>query len=505
MRRIHSFDIFDTLVARRCVEPVRVFEEMERDLHLPGFVRQRREAEAAVSQQAYTLASIYVELQRRLSWDEATREHVMAAEIEAEVANAIPVQENLDLVEDGDVLLSDMYLPPDAIRRLLDHVGLARQVGVLVSSHGKHSGSVWPSLRERLDPEQHAGDNAHADVASATAGGLFGWNSGSTHLSPHEQFFRANGLEQLVRAVREMRLRGSSAGAGHEALERRLLQVNCNIPLLLLTAVHLKHLARETGARRILFSSRDCLYLWRIFQRLSGELHWDIGSEYFFTSRMARRKASEDYLRYFDGLTREPCLVVDLAGTGESLAQLYERAGRAPPTFFVHDVQAMYAKPDKPASAARRKMHVLSLSADTQLSNAVLEVANAVPSGMVKDVVLVPGTEGVVPVLEHPSYPAGVRRLIDEIAATQSEFLRVLDAHDLGRLVNEVSASAIPALVAELYRSLVSSSGVLKHLGEYHGMQNTRTEWRLQALASLPRDFMSGGRDHPPSQDREPI
>ena len=64
---MRTFDIFDTLIARRCIDPALVFEIVERKVGRPGFARARRQAEKVVSERDYTLDDIYAELANQYS------------------------------------------------------------------------------------------------------------------------------------------------------------------------------------------------------------------------------------------------------------------------------------------------------------------------------------------------------------------------------------------------------------------------------------------------------
>ena len=55
---------------------------------------------------------------------------------------------------------------------LLKKAGLAREIGVVVSAHGKRSGEIWPHLLANYEIEQHLGDNDVADVASPERFGI---------------------------------------------------------------------------------------------------------------------------------------------------------------------------------------------------------------------------------------------------------------------------------------------------------------------------------------------
>ena len=166
-RTVRSFDIFDTLIARNCIEPHVIFSRIEALTQHAGFAADRRAAEQRVSNRAYTLDDIYDELMKVRCWTQDERDHAQAAEIFLELEAVIPVAENMAQVRDGDVAVSDMYLPESVIRMLLKKAGLDKEIGMVVSAHGKRSGEIWPHLLANYHIEQHVGDNKIADIEIA--------------------------------------------------------------------------------------------------------------------------------------------------------------------------------------------------------------------------------------------------------------------------------------------------------------------------------------------------
>lgn len=487
MRQPHSFDIFDTLMARRCVEPHNIFREVEERVRLYGFAEHRVRAEKMVESGPYTLDDIYDIFRTHFGMAAEVVDYLKQTEIEVELDNAIGIRENLDAVENGDVLITDMYLPRTVILKLLDKIGLRKQVGLIISSNGKHSGQIWAGVHASLSLEQHVGDNMHSDVRSPMASGLFAEHLTTSHLSPHEQFLRKEGFEQLARVVREVRMTQLNTSLGREKVSQRLLQINNNIPILLLTAVVLKMLARKTGIAKILFSSRDCFYLSRLFNLLSEKSGWEIPSEYFYTSRLARVGNSASYLRYFRGIADERSLVVDLCGTGWSLGQLYGRAGFTPQTFLLHDLRNRAADLMANYDALRKSnpIPVLSLVADGSIVNSCLEIANYVNSGMTVDVKDVPGCISTLPVFEYPNYPASVLASIGEIEAAHEGFRTVLERIDVTALTAEIEGNMdkIESVVTELYRDMSNNMASMHDVAAYHGRQDVKSMWKLNQAA----------------------
>ncbi len=135
---MNSFDVFDTLLARRFITSVPLFNQMEAELKIPDF-QQRR---VAADNGSRTLAEIYQELD--------LPENVMHREVELEFDNAVPIVQNLQRVQHGDLLISDMYMSASDILRMVRGVGLDKQVTIYQSNKGKSSGDVWRQLMAAL-------------------------------------------------------------------------------------------------------------------------------------------------------------------------------------------------------------------------------------------------------------------------------------------------------------------------------------------------------------------
>ena len=122
MRRlIHSFDVFDTLIARRSLEPRQLLKKLEARGGLPGLAANRVAADQRLGGggQPYGLREIWQEVERAMGLDAATTARLLEMEVQIEHEEVIPIVENLALVRDGDVLVSDTYLPADIVLSLL--------------------------------------------------------------------------------------------------------------------------------------------------------------------------------------------------------------------------------------------------------------------------------------------------------------------------------------------------------------------------------------------------
>jgi predicted HAD superfamily hydrolase len=153
---MNSWDCFDTLVARRFVEPYTIFEEVGRRLGIEKFSKLRRWAEKNSDR---TYEGIYKNLPNIDS----------NIEFQVELEHCFGIVENINKVQDGDIIVSDMYLTKDQIRQILISCGLKKDVEIYVTPDGKHRGTIWSSL-PKID--LHVGDNLRSDVESPRSYGI---------------------------------------------------------------------------------------------------------------------------------------------------------------------------------------------------------------------------------------------------------------------------------------------------------------------------------------------
>ena len=139
-----SFDIFDTLITRTVWEPSGIFllvQEKLVDLHCEtpclDYIRNNyallrknaeihaRKAAAYVGREEVTLDEIYGVFVRMTQASAEAVEKMKQLEIRTEIENSVPVCRNIALLKtylsrkEEVVLISDMYLPKEAVRRLL--------------------------------------------------------------------------------------------------------------------------------------------------------------------------------------------------------------------------------------------------------------------------------------------------------------------------------------------------------------------------------------------------
>jgi hypothetical protein len=349
---VRSWDVFDTLISRKCIHPHGIFDLMGVTLGA-GFTSARVNAEIAAraSNKEISLADIYDRLQTANGWGAEERQRALDSEIRTEYENVIPITENLSRVRDGDIVVSDMYLHHEVIEGLLRTAGLNKRVTIFVSNNGKADGSMWKRLRRDFYILKHTGDNPHSDFLRPLRHGILASITEVSAETPWERVLRCNGAPNLSSYVREMRLRTFHKNLGSGDIQKS--QIEANFPLLLLSSAALIQWCSEKKISRALMSSRDCILWAPLAEKLARYAGSQLAVEYFLTSRVAALKSSERFLEYAAKRIKPDSVVVDLSMTGVSLGGLADRLG-------IREVQAFAIASQRSSSKSLygEKFHV---------------------------------------------------------------------------------------------------------------------------------------------------
>ena len=165
---IVSFDIFDTLLKRNVKKPTDVFEYIENKYNKADFCERRiaaeKKARAKKNSIEVTLSDIYAEMPYDFSSEE------LEVEGELLIANdwILPVYKHV-LKSKRVIITSDMYLPEEFIRQILEREGLGGYEKLYLSSSlkkTKHSGELFELIIGELGKGLrliHIGDSYRSD------------------------------------------------------------------------------------------------------------------------------------------------------------------------------------------------------------------------------------------------------------------------------------------------------------------------------------------------------
>jgi hypothetical protein len=466
---MRSFDIFDTLVARRCVRPQEIFLAVEAKTDFHGFAEMRRMAERKVSKNGdHCIDDIYQAIRDMFGISQVVASYLKTVELGEEFTNLIPIRQHIAEVQPGDLLISDAYLPRSFVDRVVNEKCGLYLNPVYISCYGKASGKAWKTLTRLLHITEHTGDNMHADVDMPRRYGVLGRHTTVSRMTNDEELVESLGYQTLARATREARLGLWNTDPQKQTLGR--IQIGLNFPLLFLTALFLIKTAEEKKWRHILFSSRDCFLIFKLCNWLLARLGLDIRLTYFFTSRIARAAPSTSYIKYVRGLCGEGgTAVFDMCGTGWSLTRLFEAVGNPGiPIFLMHyletsDLLESYRK------IAPINGDITIISITRKDSNSVLEALNSADHPMVDDVSEVESM--FIPRFVETSVP---RRYSELVKASTDAFMlamasvEMINTSEIFKWLSAVRAEHIEFIHGELEKATETTAEISAQQASEH-------------------------------------
>jgi predicted HAD superfamily hydrolase len=183
--RVVSFDVFDTLVVRKCGNPHNVLNIVEnqyskcqnnesiRDFKILRMAAEK-ELRANKNGEEVRLDEIYETLEKRLGTQTANKLKVL--EINTELSVCYPNKEVVDLyhylINRGNrvFIISDMYMPKEVIQKILGNCGIIGYEKLYVSSENgmtKRSGKLFNFVLNENEIDRnkiiHIGDHPIAD------------------------------------------------------------------------------------------------------------------------------------------------------------------------------------------------------------------------------------------------------------------------------------------------------------------------------------------------------
>lgn len=180
-----SFDLFDTLIMRKTLEPTDVFDLVDdrirnRGIIIPEFKKKRKTAEHQLSNP--NIYQIYDNLINLTGISKSDSLAVMQEEIACEKQCLIPRKVMVELmyyaIKTGKrvSIISDMYLPAIVVEPILQDMGIKGYEKLYISCDygvGKRSGIFRRYLQDAGDVTcLHIGDNDYADVLAPREYGI---------------------------------------------------------------------------------------------------------------------------------------------------------------------------------------------------------------------------------------------------------------------------------------------------------------------------------------------
>lgn len=319
---LYSFDIFDTLISRKCLAPAGIFyyvrEKILADGGFPVSLREKypsirhtaefnvreyynktkviRESEKVEVQ----FDEIFARIANVYKLSEEQVEKLKTWELEAELDNVVPLMPQIDRVKEllnqGEhvVLISDMYLPKAVIAQMLAKADpvlatlplfLSSEYGVLKTSQRLFF-EVYKSFEPYYDFKKwiHCGDNPNADQTQPRR-----FQINTRKITPPEFNDCQQQLTEFLNTYDGYLVAALQARLREESYEDDDLVISfialCFVPYI----DWVLRDALQRGYKTLYFIARDGHHLKRIADAIIQERGLDIKTKYIYASRRTWR------------------------------------------------------------------------------------------------------------------------------------------------------------------------------------------------------------------------
>jgi hypothetical protein len=437
---MNSFDVFDTLIARRTLTTHYVWEQLEKEFNILGFAKQRPVPDDG----SKSFLEIYQALVNNGFIPSDLMKPIMDREVELEIEHSYPIQENMDRVADGDLLISDMYLPGSIILQMVRAAGLNRQVTIYQSNADKGKGIVWKKLLPN-PPNLHLGDNEHTDLNQPRTYGISAELCNQHIPSQVEKFLLNNDLRNLGFLVREVRLRNSIDS--YKEYFNLSCQVNLPLIFIMLEQLHRKHKDRP-----IVFLGRDCQLMWRIYNSYYGTAY------YLPFSRKVAYNQPELAAKYLKLHVPTNGVLVDISSTGETWTFMSN--------YGDFDIQAVIYSDDVSRPYLPNTFSYLTKNSECGQTNLVLEIMNCGDHGHLDSLTDL-GENLIKTNFANTELPFEIIQAVHTPmydAAELSQYYKVAIREELNRKSDE----ALKTMFATFSSTICAQQNLLTTLKEFH-------------------------------------
>jgi predicted HAD superfamily hydrolase len=307
-----SFDLFDTLLIRRLMQPKDLFTLVEKSLENdPSFSVQNFTAIRIASELAarkkrdfrkeVTLDAIYEEVAQRMELNEIQANTLKMLELYYEKINitvnakAYRMLETFRVENKKIIFISDIYLPFDFIKEILEQKGIMQKSDRLfVSSKTgemKSTGELYSVVLNEMNISTeeifHIGDNKKSDVEQAKQKGISALHYNKVFNSRYE-FSAENDilLSKIIAASRVTRLYSPYTEKKSETIWNVTSGVSA--PLVFFFVEWTIKTALKEGLKKLYFLSRDGQIMYKIAQQIIDRYYkGEIEVYYLYVSRQS--------------------------------------------------------------------------------------------------------------------------------------------------------------------------------------------------------------------------
>ena len=316
-------------------------------------LKGEEEARNRIGPDGYSLKDIYRDMESISGLGDAILGEAYKNELAMEQMECFAISEGQRLLKEASknhqvIYVSDMYLPPEFIRNLLEKNDLWIPGSQLFVSHAegcaKHSGLFSKICRElgvAANEIKHYGDNWVSDVLAPRKIGIKAVHFTEVVPTRYEKRFSSVGEWTMSDAVKAARLQCPWTAPDHKKV---IYETAASVaaPLFIAYVIWLKKQAQGKGLKRLYFISRDGLIFKKIYDLIfQGEIDAPT-SHYLYGSRQAWSCAR--LLR----LEEKDIETLTYANPSLSLRQFCDRCGVALQEMYLEVFGGLFENPDQP-------------------------------------------------------------------------------------------------------------------------------------------------------------
>lgn len=312
--QVVSFDVFDTLIHRYVKNPVDVFDLVDlscntklnnkikgrfKDLRITAEQKAREFKRSNNKGWEVTYDEIYEQFAKLVNADISFVTKYKTKEIEFEKALCYADNDALEIynyaLSKGKkvILISDMYLPSNVIKELVEIAGIPSPEKVYVSceyGRSKSDGELYELISKELSVDMgsifHIGDNEHADIEMARTKGICVYHRPWPNFEIEKKLrLRKSNYEIVDSLIIGILRKILSISPAQNTGDDIALQIIG--PLFVGSFLWTLNSLQEDKVEKILFFARDGYIPEKIYAQYSKCFGVNIPSSYFYASRVA--------------------------------------------------------------------------------------------------------------------------------------------------------------------------------------------------------------------------